>query len=100
MKADKILEELTSVARSLGFSVRREAGSFRGGYCLLNDKKLIIINRSMPLEGAGVVLARALSSFDVDSTYLKPAVRDLLDRERSVVRAEQTVEFDIASKNE
>ncbi len=83
MKADKLLEELTHIARSLGYSVRRETGTFRGGACVLHEQRMIVVNRSMPPEAACVIIARGLSRLDVDDTYMKPAVREILARERA-----------------
>ncbi|HCN05061.1 MAG TPA: hypothetical protein DIS79_05520 [Bacteroidetes bacterium] len=85
MKADKLLEELTEVARTLGYAVRRETGTFRGGACLLHEQRLIIINRSMPPEAAAVILARGLCRLELGDTFLKPAVREIIERERGWV---------------
>jgi hypothetical protein len=82
MKTEKLLEELYALAKQLGYSVRREPGSFRGGACIVRDQRHIIINRSMPLEAACVILARALCQLDVQDTFLKPAVRDIIEREK------------------
>ncbi len=85
MKADKLLEALIELGKSMGFAVRREAGTFRGGPCVLHEEKIILINRTMMPEAAAVILARALVRYDVDESFLKPAVRDILDRERAYV---------------
>lgn len=85
MKAEKLLDELIELARTAGYSVRREVGSFRGGACIVKDQQLIIINRSMPHEAAAVILARALAKLQVDDGFVKPAVREILTRERLYV---------------
>lgn len=96
MKADKLLEELTQLAKTFGYSVRREAGSFRGGGCVVHDQRLIIVNRSMPIEAACVIVARALCRMvGTEDTFLKPAVRDILQRERDYVASNPDVEFTI-----
>lgn len=48
MKAEKLLEELMALAKSLDYNVRRESGTFRGGACVVHEQRLIILNRSMP----------------------------------------------------
>lgn len=98
MKAEKLLEELTALANSLDYSVRREQGTFRGGACLVREQRLIIINRSMPYEAAAVILARALCSIIPEDTFLKPAVRDILERERNWVASHPGVTFEPTSK--
>lgn len=96
MKADKLLEELTALAKSVGYSVRRETGTFRGGGCVVHDQRLIIVNRSMPIEAACVIVARALCRIvGADDTFMKPAVRDILQRERDYIQAHPDVEINV-----
>lgn len=82
MKADRLLDELVALARDRDYEVKRESGSFRGGACVVHERHLILVNKTMPLEATCVVLARALVKIGVDDTFLKPAVRDIIDRER------------------
>lgn len=39
------LSRLESVVKDNGFSIRYERGSFISGHCIVNDKKIIIINK-------------------------------------------------------
>lgn len=99
MKADKLLEELTNLAKAMGYTVRRESGTFRGGACIVRDQRLIIINKSMPLEAAAVILARGLCRLDAtDDQFVKPAVREILQRERSYVDNHPDVRIDIVGE--
>lgn len=101
MKADKLLEALMDLAKSADYTVRRETGKFRGGACVVRDQRLILINRSMPLEAAAVILARALAKIGVeDDGFLKPAVRDILDRERIYVEQHPEVTFELSAKEQ
>lgn len=94
MKADKLLEELIALAKTREYDVRREIGTFRGGSCIVKDRRLILVNRSMPLEAACVVLARALVKLGVEDEFIKPAVRDIIDRERLWVGQHPEVTFE------
>jgi len=95
MKAEKILDELTLLARSLGYTVRRESGAFRGGSCVLHEQRLIVVNRSMPAEAACVIVARGLSRLDFDHEYMKPAVQALLQRERDWAETHPEVRINV-----
>lgn len=97
MKADKLIEELTQLARSLGYTVRRETGTFRGGACVLHEQRMIVVNRSMPPEAACVIIARGLSRLDFDDTFLKPAVREIVQRERAWSDAHPEVQITVGS---
>ncbi len=93
MKADKLFDELLALAKSLGYSVRRESGTFRGGACVVHEQRVILINRSMPIEAAAVILARALARFVPEDQFMKPAVRDIIDREQAYLAAHPDVTF-------
>ncbi len=45
------LSKLEDLLNESGFSVRYEKGQFQGGYCVLRDQQLIIVNAFYPLEG-------------------------------------------------
>jgi hypothetical protein len=47
----------------------------------------------MPIEAAAVILARALARFVPDDQFMKPAVRDLIDREQAYLAAHPDVTF-------
>lgn len=79
MKIQQLVSELEEAARQLGVQVRKEKGSFRGGYCTRNDEELLMLNRNHPPEAHLAILAEALRTLNVDSVYLKPAVRRALE---------------------
>ncbi len=96
MKADKLLDELIQLAATMGYTVRRETGAFKGGACVIHESRMILINRSMPAEASCVVLARALARMGASDMYVKPAVRDILERERIWVEQHPEVTFGAA----
>jgi hypothetical protein len=95
MKADKLLEELTVIARGLGYTIRRESGTFRGGACVLHEQRLIVVNKNMPPEAAAVIVARGLARLEVDDQFLKPAVREIIGRERAWLDTHPEVRIEI-----
>ncbi len=79
MKAEQIVRELEDVARQLGVDVRLERGSFRGGLCLIDDEKVIVLNKRQPAESRLAILAESLRTLPVDSVFMRPAVRQALE---------------------
>lgn len=69
------------IARSLGYTVRREKGTFRGGACVLNNQKIILLNKHIPAETLTVTLARILANHDLETTVMKPSIRAAILRE-------------------
>ncbi len=80
MKTQQVVKELEEAARQLGVRVRYEKGSFRGGLCTVEEEQVIVLNRRHTPEGHLIVLAESLRSLPVDSVYLKPAVREALEK--------------------
>jgi hypothetical protein len=81
MKHEDLIQELQTAAAQIGITVRYERGDFEGGYCILRDQKLLLINkRLMPVRKAAV-LATALNGIGLENVYLKPAVREFVEDE-------------------
>lgn len=85
MKLNQICDELIDLVKQSGYTVRRENGSFRSGDCLLNNEKLIIINRSTPLETISRVLALTVAEQRLDGVFIKPAVREFIEKETAAM---------------
>lgn len=81
MKPERMLEELEQLAGQLGISLRYERGDFEGGYCILREKRLILVNRRLEVKRKTIVLALALSEIGVDTVFVKPAVREFIEDE-------------------
>ena len=76
---EEILQELRSVADQLGASVRFEKGDFKGGYCIIHDQKVIVINKLTNLQRKVMILSTALKELGVDEIYLTPRVREVIE---------------------
>ena len=80
----KLVDELCEAAERVGLVVRREkilreiGYRVRGGACRLREKDLVIIDRDMAPAEQLEVLADALRSRDLDSLYLSPAARQVV----------------------
>jgi len=51
-----------------------------GGLCLLKGEYVLIINSKATTRDRIKALATALKHFDLDQIYLRPVLRELLDR--------------------
>lgn len=47
----KILDKLENLFAESEYILRYEKGSFKSGYCILKENKVVIINKYFPLEG-------------------------------------------------
>ena len=76
---EEIIQELKALATQLGASVRFEKGDFKGGYCLLKDSKVIVINKLANLQRKAMILSAALKELGIDEIYLTPRMREIID---------------------
>ena len=45
------LDKIESIAEQNGYVIRFERGTFQSGYCILQAKKVIVINKFFQIEG-------------------------------------------------
>ena len=83
MKPDKIFQDLIDISGFLGVKIIQEKGDFKGGYCLLEQEKIIVINKLKPVEQRIKALAHAFSQWDISEIYMKPAVREIIESENA-----------------
>ena len=84
MKLKEIYAELLDIAKQAGIKVRRENGKFHSGSCLVKDEAVIVLNKTTTIETLSSVLAKSLSEFPIDNIYIKPAVREYIEREKAI----------------
>ena len=83
---ETLCEELKEVARRLGVQVReevllREVGyRVRSGGCRVRGAEVIFLDRHLPPADRVQVLVDQLASRDLETHYLTPALRRLLER--------------------
>jgi hypothetical protein len=64
------LEKLESLLKSLGFKLRYEKGNFKTGACILEQSRVIIVNKFSNLENKIISLADLLQNTETDDTLL------------------------------
>ncbi len=74
-----LINELKEIAIKLGVSVRFEKGDFKGGYCVVKEKKIIIINKFAPTQKKATILATALKELGIEDLYINPKLREIIE---------------------
>ena len=62
-KTEKLIEES-------GYVIRYERGTFQSGYCILQDKKVVVLNKFFQTEGRINTLIDLLPQLDVNIDLL------------------------------
>ena len=81
MTAEEMIVELESVAREMGVQLRYEKGDFDGGYCLLREERVIVVNKKLAPNRKASVISQAFGELGIENVYLKPAVRMFIEDE-------------------
>ncbi len=76
---EEIVQDLKALALQLGAEVRFEKGDFKGGYCILKDSKVVVINKMANMQRKAMILSTALKELGVDQIYLNPRMREIID---------------------
>ncbi|MBL1211937.1 MAG: hypothetical protein HND52_01150 [Ignavibacteriae bacterium] len=76
---ETLLQDLKSIATQMGAKVRFERGDFKGGYCLIKDSKIIVINKLSNMQRKVMILAAALNELGIDDMYLTPRLREVIE---------------------
>ena len=67
-KLEKILDEANYV-------LRYERGSFQSGYCILEERKVVVLNKFLQLEGRINTLVDLIPQLSIDQETLSPDIR-------------------------
>jgi hypothetical protein len=59
-----LVESLEGVVKQIGYTLRYEKGNFVGGYCMVENQRLVLLNKYLPLEGRGLTLIELLSELN------------------------------------
>ncbi len=87
MDEGTIIDYLEELAERFGIQIRYEAIkqdedsiNVVGGLCLLKGEYVLIINSKATVKDRIKTLAMAVKHFDLDQIYIRPVLRELLDR--------------------
>ena len=76
---ENILEDLKSLSNQIGAKVRFERGDFKGGYCLVKDKKIIVINKLSTTQRKVITLSAALKELGIEDVFIQPKLREIIE---------------------
>ena len=80
-KKELLIQELIELINQTGYEVRIEKGSFKGGFCLLRESKVLLINKNLEQDKKINFLLKNLSEIGTDEIFIKPIIREMLDNQ-------------------
>ena len=67
-----ILNKIEAIVEEAGYIIRYERGSFQSGYCILEDRKVVVLNKFLQLEGKINTLIDLMPQLKIEAESLKP----------------------------
>mgnify|MGYP003315507146 CR=1 FL=1 len=82
------IEDLKRVTEKLAIEIKianlnDQEFHIQSGYCKFNGKDLILLDKNLSLEEQTEVILQALKSFDLESIYVAPWIRQFIEIESS-----------------
>ncbi len=74
------LKKLEQICQESEYIVRYEKGSFESGYCILENKKVIVINKFYVLEARINSLLEIIPKLEIDVDLLSEKSRSFLKK--------------------
>ena len=73
------LDKIEKLIEESGYIVRYERGSFQSGFCILEDRKVVVLNKFLQLEGRINTLIDLIPQLKIDAETLSPESKKWFD---------------------
>lgn len=82
-----ILDKIERIAEEAGYVIRYERGNFQSGYCILQAKKVIVLNKFFQTEGRINTLVDLIPQLDINFDALTHESQKMYEEVMSVEAA-------------
>ncbi len=83
-----ILDKLEEIPKEAGYVLRYERGTFQSGYCILEQKRVVVLNKFLQTEGRINTLMDLIPQLDIDLSRLTPESQKMYGEILSRMQAE------------
>jgi len=64
------LDKLQAIPEQAGYVLRYERGTFQSGYCILEERKVVVLNKFLQTEGRINTLLELIPQLDINTELL------------------------------
>ena len=64
------LDKLEAIPEQVGYVLRYERGSFQSGYCILEERRVVVLNKFLQTEGRINTLIDLIPQLDINTDLL------------------------------
>jgi hypothetical protein len=73
------LDKIEKIIAESGYVIRYERGTFQSGFCILEEKKVVVLNRFLQLEGRINTLIDLIPQLKINTVTLTPESKKVFD---------------------
>ena len=73
------LEKIEKLVDEAGYILRYERGTFQSGYCILEQKKVVVLNKFLQIEGRINTLMDLVPNLNITPDHLTQESRKIYD---------------------
>jgi len=71
------LDKLQAIPEEAGYVLRYERGTFQSGYCILEERKVVVLNKFLQVEGRINTLLDLIPQLDITTEFLTEESRKI-----------------------
>ena len=71
------LDKLEAIPEEAGYVLRYERGTFQSGYCILEERKVVVLNKFLQTEGRINTLIDLIPQLDINTDILTEGSKKL-----------------------
>jgi hypothetical protein len=86
------LDKLEAILEESGYVVRYERGNFQSGYCILEERKVVVLNKFLLLESRVSTVIDLIPQVKINYDALTADSQKLYDEVLALAAAKQTEE--------
>jgi hypothetical protein len=83
------LDKLEAIPEQAGYVLRYERGTFQSGYCILEEKKVVVLNKFLQTEGRINTLLDLIPQLEINTELLEEDAKKLYLNIVSKLEAEE-----------
>jgi hypothetical protein len=74
------LDRLEKILDEGNYVVRYERGTFQSGYCILEQKKVVVLNKFLQTEGRVSIMIDIIPRLKINPDHLSPDTRKIFEQ--------------------
>lgn len=86
------LDKLEAILEESGYIVRYERGTFQSGYCILEQKKVVVLNKFLQMEGRINTMLDLIPQLKVEFDALTAESQKLYEEVMAMAATKETKE--------